>query len=47
LHDEEPERVSGLFDEAIADVSIGIGRPRACGKVRKRALKPPSKPSED
>jgi len=46
LHDEEPERISGLFDEAISDFSIGIGRPRACGKCRQRALKPPSKPSE-
>ena len=46
LHDEEPERISRLFDETIADFSIGIGRPRACGKCRQRGLKPPSKPPE-
>jgi hypothetical protein len=45
LHDEEPKGISGLFNEAIADVSIGIG-PRTCGKVRERALKPPSQPAE-
>jgi hypothetical protein len=33
LHDEEPERISRLFDETIADFSIGSGRPRACGKA--------------
>ena len=46
LHDEEPERISRLLDETIADFSIGIGRPRACGKCRQRGLKPPSKPPE-
>ena len=46
LHDEEPERISRLFDETIADFSIGSGRPRACGKRRQRCLKPPSTPSE-
>lgn len=46
LHDEEPECISGLFDETIADFSVGIGRPRVCGNCRQRGLKPPSKPSE-
>jgi hypothetical protein len=46
LHDKEPERISRLLDETIADFSIGIGRPRACGKCRQRGLKPPSKPPE-
>src|SRR6266478_9982466 len=40
LHDEEPERISRLFDETIADFSFGSGRPRACGKCRQRSLKP-------
>src|SRR6266576_3199972 len=43
LHDEEPERISRLFDETIADFSIGSDRRRACGKYRQRSLKPPSK----
>jgi hypothetical protein len=46
LHDEEPERISRLFDETIADFLIGVGRSWACGKCRQRGLKPPSKPSE-
>src|SRR5450755_3860409 len=46
LHDEEPERISRLFDETIADFLIGMGRSWACGKCRQRGLKPPSKPSE-
>jgi hypothetical protein len=33
LHDEEPERISRLFDETIADFSIGIGRPRGMRQV--------------
>jgi hypothetical protein len=45
LHDEEPERISRLFEETIADFSIGRGRPRVCGKCRQRSLKLPSKPS--
>jgi hypothetical protein len=43
LHDEEPERISRLFDETIADFSIGSDRRRACGKCSQRSLKPPSK----
>src|SRR4051794_13495311 len=46
LHDEEPERVSRLFDETIADFPIGICRPWARGKCRQRGLKPPSEPPE-
>jgi len=46
LHDEEPERIPGLFDETFADFSIGMVRPRACGKRRQRILKAPPKPSE-
>jgi len=46
LHDEEPGRISRLLDETIADFSIGIGCPRACGQCRQRGLKPPSKPPE-
>jgi hypothetical protein len=33
LHDEESERISRLFDETIADFSIGIGRPRGMRQV--------------
>jgi len=46
LHDQQPERISRLFDETIADLSIGTGGPRACGKCRQRGIEPPSKPSE-
>src|SRR5262249_31592297 len=46
LHDEEPERISRLIEETVADFWIGMGRPRACRKCCQRALKPPSKPSE-
>jgi hypothetical protein len=48
LHNEEPERISRLFDETIADFSIGRVRPRACGKCRQRSLsRRPSRPSAD
>ena len=46
LHDEEPERISGLSNETITGFSIGSGRPRACGECRQRGLEPTSKPSE-
>jgi len=46
LHDQEPQRISRLCDQTIADFAIGVGRPRACGKCRQRGLEPPSKPSE-
>jgi len=41
LHDKEPERISGLFDQTVPDFSIEIGRPRVCGKCGERVLKPP------
>jgi len=43
LYDEEPERIAGLFDQAIAGFSIHIGRPWTCGKRGQRRLEPPSK----
>ena len=46
LYDEEPKRISRLFDETIADFSIRIGCPWACGKCHQRGFKPPSKPRE-
>ena len=46
LHDEEPERISRLFDEAIAKLPVGIGRPWACGQCRQRGLRPLSQPPE-
>jgi len=46
LHDEEPKRISSLFDETVADLTIAIGRPWARGKCRQRGLKPSPKPSE-
>ena len=42
LHDEEPERIARLLDQAIANFSLGSCRPRACGKCRQRGLEPPS-----
>ena len=43
LHEEEPERISRLFDETIADFAIGSDRQRASGMCHQRSLKPPSK----
>jgi hypothetical protein len=46
LHDQEPERISCLLNEAFAEFSLGIGRPRACGKSGQHGFEPPAKPSE-
>jgi hypothetical protein len=44
LHDKQPERIAGLFDEASADASIGTRR--TLGQRRQRGFKPLPKARE-